>query len=261
MKREERRFESMDLSRFRVLSYSELLKVNGESAESQNDDSRDDGIAGENTCGGDFFDDDGVDEAGAGTGGHEIENTNEAVAGAEAGDTLTRDDGTEVTITQGDIDWAQDYCDTHGISYGKEEETADEFFASDDSGGDLESEDCGEVKSGGGEIYGGSKEGESAGNESKGGISNLREEEHPAEKGGISVSQKCEIAAGKAVSALNSIAGYAGIAGETAQKIAGERLTQGLSPERVCGKDVGVWKRRGACGFCVYSIQQRKVSR
>lgn len=52
----------------------------------------------------------------------------------------------------------------------------------------------------------------------------MREEEHPAEKGGISVSQKCEIAAGKAVSALNSVVGYAGIAGETAKKIAGSDL-------------------------------------
>lgn len=42
-------------------------------------------------------------------GGGRIDNTNEAVAGAEVGDTLIRNDGTEVTITQGDIDWAKDY--------------------------------------------------------------------------------------------------------------------------------------------------------
>lgn len=42
-------------------------------------------------------------------GGGRIENSNEAVAGAEVGDTLIRDDGTEVTITQGDIDWAKDH--------------------------------------------------------------------------------------------------------------------------------------------------------
>ncbi|MCR5061953.1 MAG: M23 family metallopeptidase [Treponema sp.] len=40
-------------------------------------------------------------------GGGRIENSNEAVAGAEVGDTLIRDDGTEVTLTQEDIDWAR----------------------------------------------------------------------------------------------------------------------------------------------------------
>ena len=47
-------------------------------------------------------------------GGAQIENTNEAVAGAQPGDTLIRDDGTEVTITQGDIDWANDHLGTGG---------------------------------------------------------------------------------------------------------------------------------------------------
>ena len=47
-------------------------------------------------------------------GGAQIENTNEAVAGAQVGDTLIRDDGTEVTITQGDIDWAQAHTGTGG---------------------------------------------------------------------------------------------------------------------------------------------------
>ena len=40
-------------------------------------------------------------------GGAQIENSNEAVAGAQVGDTLTQNDGTQVTITQGDITWAQ----------------------------------------------------------------------------------------------------------------------------------------------------------
>ena len=54
-------------------------------------------------------------------GGERVENSNEAVAQAEVGDTLIRDDGTEVTITQGDINWAQAHCgsnsdNTTGIS-------------------------------------------------------------------------------------------------------------------------------------------------
>ncbi len=40
-------------------------------------------------------------------GGAEIENSNKGVANAKPGDTLTRNDGTTVTITQGDIDWAK----------------------------------------------------------------------------------------------------------------------------------------------------------
>ena len=41
-------------------------------------------------------------------GGKQIANTNEAVANAEVGDTLTRSDNTTVVITQADIDWAKD---------------------------------------------------------------------------------------------------------------------------------------------------------
>ena len=40
-------------------------------------------------------------------GGAQIENSVEAQANARVGDTLTRNDGTTVTITQGDIDWAK----------------------------------------------------------------------------------------------------------------------------------------------------------
>ena len=40
-------------------------------------------------------------------GGARVENSNEAVANAKEGDTLVRNDGTEVTLTQGDINWAQ----------------------------------------------------------------------------------------------------------------------------------------------------------
>ncbi len=41
-------------------------------------------------------------------GGKEIANTNEAVANAKPGDTLTRSDNTTVVITEGDIKWAQE---------------------------------------------------------------------------------------------------------------------------------------------------------
>ena len=40
-------------------------------------------------------------------GGKDISNSIEAQAGAEVGDTLTREDGTTWTLTQGDINWAQ----------------------------------------------------------------------------------------------------------------------------------------------------------
>ena len=43
-------------------------------------------------------------------GGKQIENTNEAVANAQVGDTLIRYDKTEVIITQGDIDYAREHC-------------------------------------------------------------------------------------------------------------------------------------------------------
>ncbi len=44
-------------------------------------------------------------------GGKEVENSNAGVAGAQVGDTVTRKDNTTVTITQGDIDWAQAHCE------------------------------------------------------------------------------------------------------------------------------------------------------
>lgn len=39
-------------------------------------------------------------------GGVEVENSNEGIAGAKPGDTITRNDGTVVTLNQGDIDYA-----------------------------------------------------------------------------------------------------------------------------------------------------------
>ncbi len=162
MKKQKINSEEVDLSRFHILSYEELLKVNGGSSEDSDDsddDSDDSDDSGSDSCGGDdssdddsdsgsyggdsYSDDDDDSENGSygggsydddddggatsesGSGGHEVENSNAGVAGAEVGDTITRDDGTEVTLTQGDIDWAQDYCDSHGISYGNSNEPAE----------------------------------------------------------------------------------------------------------------------------------------
>ena len=113
MKKAKYNFEEPDLSRYHILTYDELLRVNGGSG-SDSDDSD--------------------DEESEESGGHEIENTVEAVANAEVGDTLTRDDGTQVTITQGDIDWAQEHCD----SYGKNEEAADSKEAAENAGSATE---------------------------------------------------------------------------------------------------------------------------
>lgn len=135
------KFENLDLSRYHILTYDEMLKVNGGgsvSDDSSESESSETTSASENL---DFSDLGSVTENGSGTaaetvsesvaesGGHEIENSNEAIANAEVGDTLTRNDGTEVTITQGDIDWAQDYCDAHGIDWsrsGEEEAKAND---------------------------------------------------------------------------------------------------------------------------------------
>ena len=48
------------------------------------------------------------------TGGAQIENSVEAQANARVGDTLTRNDGTTVTLTQGDINWAKEKMCSNG---------------------------------------------------------------------------------------------------------------------------------------------------
>ena len=137
MKKAKFNFEDIDLSRWHILSYDELLKVNGGSG-NDSDDSDDEAVESES----EETSDEGVETATESTpseegtsestssgtnsdsesGGHEIENTVEAVANAEVGDTLTRDDGTQVTITQGDIDWAQEHCDSYGKGGEEEKE-------------------------------------------------------------------------------------------------------------------------------------------
>ena len=138
-------FERLDLSRWHILTYDELLKVNGgsgsdsndsddETVESESEETPDEGAetATESTTGeegvGEPRADPTSESTSSGTnsdsesGGHEIENTVEAVANAEVGDTLTRDDGTQVTISQGDIDWAQEHCDSYGKNGEEEKE-------------------------------------------------------------------------------------------------------------------------------------------
>ena|GEM_PF-4426453 len=138
-------FESMDLSRYHILTYDELLKVNGGSG-NDSDDSDDETVGSESEESSDegaetetesTTGEEGVGEPSAdptsestssGTnsesesGGHEIENTVEAVANAEVGDTLTRDDGTQVTISEEDITWAQEHCDSYGKNGEEEKE-------------------------------------------------------------------------------------------------------------------------------------------
>ncbi|MBQ8679841.1 MAG: hypothetical protein IJ530_08750 [Treponema sp.] len=144
MKKAKFNFEDIDLSRWHILTYDELLRVNGgsgndsddsddETVESESEETSDEGAetATESTTGEEGVGEPSADPTSESTssgtnsesesGGHEIENTVEAVANAEVGDTLTRDDGTQVTITQGDIDWAQEHCD----SYGKNGEEAE----------------------------------------------------------------------------------------------------------------------------------------
>ena len=138
-------FESMDMSRYHILTYDELLKVNGgsgndsddsddEAVESESEETSDEGVetATESTTGEEGVGEPSADPTSESTssgtssesesGGHEIENTVEAVANAEVGDTLTRDDGTQVTITEGDITWAQEHCDSYGKSGEEEKE-------------------------------------------------------------------------------------------------------------------------------------------
>ncbi len=114
-----KQYEKLDYSRWHILGYDELLKINGgSSASSDDDDSNEeaDGFSAE-----DESSKTNDAETASESGGHEIENTVEAVANAEVGDTLTRDDGTQVTITQEDIDWAQEHCDS-----GKNKDDEDE---------------------------------------------------------------------------------------------------------------------------------------
>ena len=145
MKKAKFNFEDIDLSRWHILTYDELLKVNGgsgndsddsdnETVESESEETSDEGVesATESTTGEEGVGEPSADPTSESTssgtnsesesGGHEIENTVEAVANAEVGDTLTRDDGTQVTISEEDITWAQEHCDSYGKNGEEEKE-------------------------------------------------------------------------------------------------------------------------------------------
>ncbi len=136
-----KRFEEADLSRYHILTYDEMLKVNGGSGSDSDDDDAEpeDDFANEETSdvgntasagsaneAGDATEESGrgSDDAEEETGGHEVENSHEAVANAEPGDTITRNDGTEVTLSEEDIKYEQNYCDEHGIEWDKGDESA-----------------------------------------------------------------------------------------------------------------------------------------
>ncbi|MBQ8679847.1 MAG: hypothetical protein IJ530_08780 [Treponema sp.] len=145
-------FERIDLSRYHILTYDELLKVNGGSG-NDSDDSDDEAVGSESeetsnegveTATESTPSDGGTSASNSGdteeSGGHEIENTVEAVANAEVGDTLTRDDGTQVTITQGDIDWAQEHCPNNGKEGEVTEVTNPSVLAENDEADAVEDE-------------------------------------------------------------------------------------------------------------------------
>lgn len=150
MKKAKVYFENLDLSRYYILSFDEMLRVNGGRSEDSDDgdesddddsddsdddsDDSDDSDCGSGCCGSD--DDSGSEsdisagsdsESGTGeNGGREVENTHEAVASAREGDRITRSDGSEHTITSGDIEYERNWCDRHGRSYGKDDVSDDE---------------------------------------------------------------------------------------------------------------------------------------
>ncbi len=116
-----KQYEELDFSRWHILGYDELLKINGGSSASSDDDDEEESESLTEDESGKTNDNEASAETASESGGHEIENTVEAVSNAEVGDTLTRDDGTQVTITQEDIDWAQEHCDS-----GKNKDDEDE---------------------------------------------------------------------------------------------------------------------------------------
>ena len=52
-------------------------------------------------------------------GGAQVENSNEGVANAQVGDTITRNDGTTVTLNAGDIKYAQNQLGNNGGGSGE----------------------------------------------------------------------------------------------------------------------------------------------
>ncbi len=148
MKKQCRTYADFDLSRYHILSFDEMLKVNGGWGKKTSDDgssskskdkSKDKGKSGsgrtdtksnatssKSSRGSAASQKDGKSgtkasskpesgkksEASANSKSKtkEVANTHEAVSKANVGDTVTRDDGTKVKLTKGDIDWAKDKC-------------------------------------------------------------------------------------------------------------------------------------------------------
>lgn len=156
MKKQKPVFKEPDLSRWHILTYDEMLKVNGGSgSDSDDDDSSESQSSGSSSSDNSSNSTETASESTAtatseststtessvtseststtnsnsesSTGSH-IENSNEAVANSQPGDTLTRSDGTEVTITQGDINWAQEHCAQQGKD-GDGKESGEEIAA------------------------------------------------------------------------------------------------------------------------------------
>ncbi len=88
-----KQYEELVFSRWHILGYDELLKINGgSSASSENEDDEDFHVT-----------------------------SHAEAAGMQAGDTITRSDGSEYTLNEGDVKYEQEYCNSHGIEWGNEE--------------------------------------------------------------------------------------------------------------------------------------------
>lgn len=112
-------FENIDMSRYISPLFDELLKINGGGLFSGSSGKGSSSSKGSSTASksGASSISKGTGKSGSNsndgvmskTGGREVANTNEAVAHAKPGDTVTRSDGTKVTISQGDINYAKSH--------------------------------------------------------------------------------------------------------------------------------------------------------
>lgn len=133
MKKNYLNYEDLDLSRYHILSFDELLKVNGGRGRDSSDKNSEseagarehsstknneretrasDGSASShnNEASSENSSARTKSEETSKSKSKEVENTNEAVSKANVGDTVTRNDGTKATISEGDIGWAREKC-------------------------------------------------------------------------------------------------------------------------------------------------------
>ncbi len=127
------RFEDLDLSRYHILTYDEMLKVNGGSGSDSDDDDDEPFDEGEAPDAGEADSgnasetpfDDAPEENGKEAEEEPEENyhvtSHAEAANAEPGDTINRSDGSQYTLTERDIEDEQKYCDEHGINWHEEE--------------------------------------------------------------------------------------------------------------------------------------------